>query len=44
MNNKQIITFVNSAYVARLGLAAAEQCCISSKILNQLSKMQLLKK
>lgn len=35
MNNKQIITFVNTAYVARPGLAAAEQSCISSKILNQ---------
>lgn len=28
MNNKQIITFVNTAYGERLGLAAAEQSCI----------------
>lgn len=28
MNNKQIITFVNTAYGVRLGLAAAEQSCI----------------
>lgn len=39
MNNKQIITFVNTAYGVRLSRAA-----FSSKILNQQSKTQLFKK
>lgn len=31
MNNKQIITFVNTAYGVRLGLAPAEQSCIQQQ-------------